>query len=87
MNEVKSIVFASISNVPFKVAVQSVVVNRWPSMKSFHFNFLMENPHFYESEQVGLQQEDTRSHLGTYPIILIDGIHGHRLNRGYTRRK
>ena len=45
-----------------------------------------ESPFFYESEQVGLPQEDNRSRLGTYPIVSIDEIHGHSLNRGYTRR-
>ncbi len=38
----KSNFFNSTSN----MAVQLVVVNRWPLMKSFHFNFLMEKPHF-----------------------------------------
>jgi hypothetical protein len=33
-------------NLTLNMAVQLVVVNRWPSMKSFHFNFLMEKPHF-----------------------------------------
>jgi hypothetical protein len=50
MKAFKSTVFASTSNAP----VQLVVANQLPSMKGFHFNILMEKPHFFESEQDGL---------------------------------
>jgi hypothetical protein len=42
MQAFESTIFTSTSSVP----MQLVVLNRWPSTKRFHFNFLMEKPHF-----------------------------------------
>ena len=78
MQAFQSNIFTSTSN----VSVQLVVLNQWPSTKRFHFNFLMEKPILYESEQGGLPQEGARRPVGTYQIVWIGAIHGHSLNGG-----
>jgi hypothetical protein len=78
INEFKSIVLESISNVP----MQCLDENRWPLMKRSHFLFLTEKPHLYESEQGWLPQGGTRKPVGTYPIVVIGETHGRSLTPG-----